>query len=692
MHSASSPDRPANRLARETSPYLLQHARNPVDWYPWGEEALARAREEDKPVFLSIGYAACHWCHVMERESFENEPIAALLNEHFVAIKVDREERPDLDDIYMQAVQMLTGQGGWPMSVFLAPDGRPFYGGTYFPPDDRYGRPGFAHLLTEIARLWREDRARLLDGAEQLGAAIGEDALAAAPEGEVPGRELVERAAGELLARHDKRWGGFGGAPKFPPSMAIDLLLREHRRTRDPRLIEVAEHTLDAMARGGLYDQLGGGFHRYSVDAEWLVPHFEKMLYDNALLATVYAEAWRATGRERWRRVTQEALDYVLREMTGAEGCFHATQDADSEGVEGRFYIWTPGEIDEILGAEEGELAREYFGVVEGGNWHEADGASVLNVPVPTEEFAAARGLAPEELERRLSAARARLLAARGMRVWPGKDDKVIAGWNGLMITAMARGTQITGDPRYANAGRRAAQFIFDHMHVGGALAHVWRHGTARFNAFLDDYAHLINGLVDLYETLFDPALIDRADMLASEMINRFYDPEGGGFFSTDGLDPTLVARLKDFYDGATPSGNASAVHALLRLGALVDRDAHREAAENTLRAARERLTRMAAAHHHMLCALDSHHAPLREIAIAGEPADPRARRLIESVWRHYLPERVLAAGQPFEGATAIAILRDRPMRDGLPTAYVCINRACREPVHEPKELEALLD
>ncbi len=680
----------ANRLAGETSPYLLQHAHNPVDWYPWGEEALARARAENKPIFLSIGYAACHWCHVMERESFEDPTLAAFLNDHFIAIKVDREERPDLDDIHMQAVQMLTGHGGWPMSVFLTPRGLPFFGGTYFPPQDRHGMPGFGRVLEQVARVWRERPESVEHSSEQIAQLIAHEQEPG--EERAPDSGLVMRAARGLVSRLDRTWGGFGGAPKFPPSMSLSLLLRHHAETGDAEALEAVTLTLRRMARGGLCDQLGGGFHRYSVDDQWLVPHFEKMLYDNALLAPVYLDGWLATGEGEFRAVAFATLDYVLREMTHPDGGFYSSQDADSEGAEGKYYIWRPGEVEALLGREDAGLFCAYYGITSDGNWQEGGGASILNVRHEPAAFAQERGMTEEQLEARLASLRPRLLAARAERVPPLTDDKVIVSWNGLMISALARGTQAGGGEHYALAARRGADFIQRAMRDGeGDLLHVWRAGRAQIRAFLEDYANLALGLIDLYETTFDGELLERAAGLVQRMLELFEDPRTGGFFTTDGRDPTLSARVKDTYDGATPAGNSSAVHALLRLGLLLDRADWRAAADRTMAKLHESLAGQPAAHHHMLGAAAFALAPPLEVAIVGKPSDPATRALIETVWRRYLPARVLAAGSEAE-TTAIALLRGKRMNGDRPTATVCRQYTCREPVTSIEALAAQLE
>ena len=562
-----------NRLAKETSPYLLQHAHNPVDWYPWGEEALRRAREENKPIFLSIGYAACHWCHVMERESFEDPATAKILNKHFISIKVDRQQRPDVDEIYMTAVQMMTGRGGWPLSVFLTPDLKPFFGGTYFPPEDLHGMPGFKTVLHRVAEVWREQPDDVVDNAQRMVEALRANVAPEPSRTGVPDASVLFAAAGELREQFDTQWGGFGGAPKFPPSGAIALLLRQYARSGDAMLLYMVTVTLDRMAQGGMYDQLGGGFHRYSVDAMWLVPHFEKMLYDNALLTRVYLEAWQATGREPYREVAAGILDYVIRDMTDARGGFHSAEDADSEGEEGKFYVWQPGEIKAVLGEEDGELFCRYYGVSEEGNF---EGHNILTAPRDPASRLGATTLTTEQWRDRLARSRERLLTHRNERVRPGKDDNVLAAWNGMMISALARGYQVLGDRRYLAAAQKAADFVLDEMVRDGRLMRAYR-GTARLPGYLDDYAEMAGGLIDLYEADFDRQWLEAADTLAGKMVADFWDDRDGAFFYTSAAHKNLLVRTKPFQDGAVPSGNSTATIVLLRLSKLLDNAEYRK-------------------------------------------------------------------------------------------------------------------
>jgi uncharacterized protein YyaL (SSP411 family) len=681
----------ANRLINARSPYLLQHARNPVHWHEWGDEALKRARDEGKPILVSIGYSACHWCHVMERESFENETIAALMNDHFVCIKVDREERPDLDDLYMTAAQMLTGGGGWPLNVFLTPDLKPFFAGTYFPPDDRWGRPGFPSVLRRVADVYRKRRSEIEEAADRLVDALSQSAFDAS-EG-APSYGLIEQAVEELSQAFDETWGGFGGAPKFPGATTIELLLRHHHRSGDARALEMATLTLDHMAQGGMYDQLGGGFHRYSVDEQWLVPHFEKMLYDNALLADAYLQAYQTTGRADYARVAAETLDYVLRDMSDAAGGFHSATDADSEGEEGRYFVWDLAEVQEVLGGEDAGLFADYYDVTAQGNF---EGHNILHVAVPLEEFAASLSLDAHDLRERLDAMRGKLLARRYTRVPPATDDKVLADWNALTISALARGYQVLGDARYREAAERAARFILDHMRADGKLLHAYRGGESYVDAYLDDHAFLLQGLLDLYEATFDVAWIARARETADDLIEGFWDAEGGGFFLTREGRADLVARPKSSHDGATPSGSAVAAAALLRLGRLTGDEAYGKVGEATVRALAGPAARMPRAFPALLCALDSLLAPPTEIVIAGAAGDRATTDLIAAASKTYLPNRTIAALDP-EAATAGAVRKAIPLTEGKcpvngrPAAYVCNERGCLPPVLDASELAGSL-
>jgi uncharacterized protein YyaL (SSP411 family) len=677
----------SNALIHETSPYLLQHAHNPVQWYPWSEEALARARAEDKPILLSIGYSACHWCHVMERESFENEAIARIMNEHFINIKVDREERPDLDTIYMNAVQMLTGSGGWPMTVFLTPDQIPFYGGTYFPPEDRHGMPGFPRLLTSIARAYQEKKEQILADAVKIAAELRRAEHSETSENPL-GPELLDGAAANLLAGYDPHNGGFGRAPKFPPSMALTFLLRSHVRIRERpagRLIEAVENTLDKMAHGGMYDQLGGGFHRYSVDERWLVPHFEKMLYDNALLARVYVDAHLATGKPLYRRIAEETLDYVLREMTSPEGGFYSTQDADSEGHEGKFFVWTPAEVAELLPERDAEVFCAYYDVTPEGNF---EGKNILNVPRPAAVVARLMRLDETELAAILERGRKILFEAREKRVKPGRDDKILTAWNGLMLRTFAEAANALEREDYRAAAARNAQFILSSMQRNGRLLRTYRGGEAKLDAYLEDYACVVDGLVSFYQSTFDVRWLDEAERLAGVLVEQFWDGERGGFFFTASDHESLISRPKDLYDNATPSGNSVAACAFLRLSRLTAEERWATYAERILKMLALPMSRYPSAFGNALCALDFHLARPREIAIAGNPSDGAAQRLVDEVRRRYLPNAVVACGTEERPA----LLAGRGPVDGKPAAYVCENYTCRAPVVNAAELANLLE
>ncbi|MEX2196651.1 MAG: thioredoxin domain-containing protein [Thermoleophilaceae bacterium] len=648
----------ANRLAHETSPYLLQHKDNPVDWHAWGDEALGRARGENRPILLSIGYSACHWCHVMERESFEDEATAALMNERFVCIKLDREERPDLDAIYMEACQAMTGQGGWPLNVFLTPDQVPFYAGTYFPPQERHGMPSWSQVLDAVSDAWakRGDEIRERSGAiaERLrgGAALEPS--------EVPlEAEVLDTAAAQLSAGFDPVYGGFGGAPKFPPASALEFLLRRGET-------EMTSRTLLAMASGGMYDQVGGGFSRYSVDERWLVPHFEKMLYDNALLARAYLHGWQVTGHDLFERVCRETLDWALREIRAPEGGFFAALDADSEGVEGRFYVWTL----EDLRAAAADLAGDavtYFGASAEGNW---EGVNVL-----------VRGThEPESLEE----IRRRLHDARERRVHPGLDDKRLTSWNALMISALAEAGAVLRRDDYVEAAAACADFILGELRDDdGRLLRTWKDGEAKLNAYLEDHAYLLEALITLYEATFDPRWFGEARALADTMIERFADDERGGFFETSSDHERLVARRKDLEDHPIPSGNSSAAYGLLRLAALCGEHEYERRAVSVLQLLHSFAGRHPQAFAHLLQALDFHFAAVKEVALAGEDVGP-LERVVRSEFR---PHLVLAGGR----ADGVPLLEGREPVDGRAAAYVCVRFACKQPVTEPDELAALL-
>jgi hypothetical protein len=691
QHAASPSAQFTNRLIDETSPYLVQHAHNPVDWYPWGEEALARARAENKPILLSIGYSACHWCHRMAHESFEDPETAGLMNQFFVPVKVDREERPDLDAIYMEAVQAMTGQGGWPMTVFLTPEGVPFYGGTYFPREPRYGMPGFKQLLVSLARAYQSRPQDIEHNATQMRTMLRQATLLQAT-AEPLEPSILDRAVQSLEDRYDARYGGFGGAPKFPPSMALEFLLRTFQRTGRRRALEMAEFTLGQMARGGMYDQLGGGFHRYSVDERWLVPHFEKMLYDNAQLARVYALAFQVTGNPFYRQITDEILAYVQREMTNAEGGFYSAQDADSEGEEGKFFVWSLEEVQALLGKADAELFARTYDVSKHGNF---EGHNILHVTLPLDAAAAQLKVTPEHLQSVIDRARTVLFAARQPRVPPGLDDKSLTAWNGLMIQAFADAGRILARPDYVQAAVRAADFVWTRLRdpASGRLLRTYKDGRAKLNAYLEDYAMLANGLLALYQATFDLRWLRGAVDLAEQMIAHFWDAQNGGFFSTSDDHEVLITRPKDLVDSATPSANASATLALLTLGRLLDNAVYYQHGEAVLRLLRGGMLQSPGAFTHLLNALDFYLAPAREVAIVGDLAAPETQALLATVNGYYLPNMLLAAA-PVDDAAAQAmlpLLTGRGQIEGRATAYVCENFACQLPVTTVEALRGLL-
>jgi uncharacterized protein len=660
--------RPANRLAGETSPYLLQHAHNPVDWYPWGPEALARAKEEDKPILLSIGYAACHWCHVMEEESFEDEETARLMNELVVPVKVDREERPDLDGIYMDAVQSMTGRGGWPMTVFLTPQGEPFFAGTYFPKEDRHGLPAFTKVLTAIADVWRNRREDVLEQGRRVVVAIEQGSRPAESREPLTDHVLLEAHAG-LRRQFDPEWGGFGGAPKFPQPMTIEFLLRCHLRGYADALA-TAEQTLDRMAAGGIHDQIGGGFHRYSVDERWHVPHFEKMLYDNAQLARLYVHGWQVTGNEGYRRVARDTLEYLLRELRHPDSGFFSSQDADSEGEEGKFFAWTWDGLVE----QAGEDAARLLGATPGGNWE--DGTNVLWLP---------SGEPPPDDVRQ------RLFEARERRVKPATDDKVLAAWNGLAIIAFAEAGRAFEEPRYVEAAVAAADFVLSRLRRGdGRLLRSWRDGRASGLGYLDDHALMAEACLTLYETTFDVRWFTEARKLADAILALFPDQEGGGFFQTGSDAEALVVRPKELFDNAVPSGNSAAALVLQRLAMLTGEIEYERAGVGALRIVRDLLVRAPTMFGQALSALDLHVGPGREVAIVGNPGAEDTHRMVEQVHRHFLPNVVLAVGPPGTDGV-VPLLADRPAVDGRATAYVCEHFACQMPVTDPEALAAQL-
>ncbi len=701
-----------NQLIHETSPYLLQHAHNPVDWRPWGLEALRLAREQNKPIFLSIGYAACHWCHVMEHESFEDEAVAAALNEHFVPVKVDREERPDLDEIYMNATILFTrGHGGWPMSVWLTPDGQPFFAGTYFPPVDAYGRPGFKTVLNHLARLWKDSGPELAADAGKVTKILA-GMQASNPAGILP-PEVLSESARRMASAFDARRGGVSSGPnKFPPSMAMDLLLREHRRSGDRYPLSMVETTLEAMSRGGIYDHLGGGIHRYSTDPQWLVPHFEKMLYDQALVSSIYLDGYVGAARPEFAATARGIFDYVLRILRSQDGGLYSTEDADSEGMEGKFYIWTLDEIERILGSSSDDDARLFsarYDVTERGNWdHPGDAhvpagpKNILRIVRSVEEAAREARIKPngpnglDNVERRLTDARRKLLAEREKRVRPGLDDKILAAWNGLMIASLAKGSAVLDEPRYYDAASRAADFVLSRMQEDGRLLRSCRDGRAHLMAYLDDHAFLIDALLALYEASGCLRWLEEADRLMAIVLEFFWDDEHGGFFFTASDHEQLIVRSKLASDNAIPSGNSVMVSNLLRLGVLLDRSDLRDKAGRTLALYGSAAAQSPFGHERLLAGLDAWHEGFQEIALVGDLASPLAGRLLRVVHESYIPNKVVALLDPaWPDAAQIAervplLTGKQPLR-GNPTVFVCRDYACQSPTSDPATLRSQL-
>jgi len=677
----------ANHLRNETSPYLLQHADNPVDWYPWSEQALQLAKEQHKPILLSIGYAACHWCHVMAHESFEDEETAEIMNEHFVNIKVDREERPDLDNIYMQAVTAMTGHGGWPMTVFLTPEGRPFYSGTYFPKFPSHGMSSFSQVLLGVANAWDNQQEEVQQSAGEVTRVIQQALDVGGGKGDILDSSIFAQAVHGLTQQFDRTWGGFGSAPKFPQPMVIEFLLREHVRSGDEHALEMAEFTLEKMARGGIYDQLGGGFSRYSTDGEWLVPHFEKMLYDNAQLARVYLHAWQITGKSLYRRITEETLDYVLREMRHVEGGFYSSQDADSEGVEGKFYVWSADEIRDALD-DDAALFMRVFGVAAGGNW---EGRNILHLRIEPADAATHFGLAAEDAETKVAAARQKLYDIRDQRIWPDLDDKILTAWNGLMLAAFAEAGQILDRSDYVAVARQNAKFLYRTLRTAdGALHRTWKAGSeAKLNGYLEDYAYLAEGLLVLYQTTFETRWFVWARELAAYILAHFSDSENGGFFDTSDDHEQLIHRPKDLQDNAVPSGNAMAAHVLTKLSLLTGELGYWNIAEQATASMGDMMAQYPSGFGEWLNAGSFILGEPREIALIG--GNEQVMPLLQVVRAAYRPFQVVAAGKETEGET-IALLAHRPQINGKATAYVCRRFLCQAPVTESEELAGQLD
>jgi uncharacterized protein YyaL (SSP411 family) len=683
----------SNHLTKEKSPYLLQHAGNPVDWYPWGAEAFQKAKEEDKPIFLSIGYATCHWCHVMAHESFEDDEVARLLNKHFIAIKVDREERPDVDKIYMYVCQSLTGRGGWPLSIFMTPEGKPFFAGTYFPKSNRLGMPSFVSVLEKIAAMWQNERASILKSSEAITGAIqprsdsdeSEDAVSVA---------TLKKGYAQLARVFDPNWGGFGPAPKFPTPHHLTFLLRWHKRSGDSMVLEVVEKTLKTMRSGGIFDQIGFGFHRYSVDEKWLVPHFEKMLYDQAVLAMAYTEAYQVTGKSEFAEVARQIFTYVLRDMTDADGGFYSAEDADSEGKEGLFYVWTPREVKAHLGKETGDLFCRFYGITEAGSFEE--GRSIPYVRMSARSFAAKEGMDLTRLETVLEDARGRLFQIREKRVHPLKDDKILTSWNGLMIAAFAKGYQVLGHQAYVDAAQRAAGFILRNLRTAdGRLLRRYRQGDSAYPGYLDDYAFLVWGLIELYEAIFEISYLEEAIALNDTMIDIFWDKQGGGLYFTGKGNEPLITRSKEIYDGALPSGNSVAALNFLRLGRMTGNVDLEHRAEQLVQAFSSQVTDQPMAYTQLLIALDFMIGPSREIVIAGDPSLNTTRAMVSIVQRRFLPNKVLLLRRQGPEGKRLSALS--PFVEAMtplnhqPTVYLCEQYACQVPIKDVGQLEAVL-
>ena len=670
-----------NRLINETSPYLLQHAHNPVDWYSWGEEALGRAKLEDKPILLSVGYSACHWCHVMEKESFEDSKIAALMNESFVCIKVDREERPDIDSLYMTAVQAMTGRGGWPMTVFLTPDGKPFYGGTYFPPEDRHGIPGFPRVVQAMADAYRQNRSEVLLSTDKLLQQMRQGSAGFRSLDPLTADDLTQAYRG-IAEQFDDRYGGMGTEPKFPQPMTYEFLLRHYLRTEDPHALEMVELTLDRMARGGIYDQLGGGFHRYSTDMYWLVPHFEKMLYDNALLVRLYLHAFQVTGKPLYQQVVEETLDYVVREMTDPSGGFYSAQDADSEGIEGKYFVWRPEEVVQVLGKADGEIFNDHFGVTLVGNF---EGLSILSV---VEGPPQQSDMTEDDLSELLGRSRATLLEVRDRRVRPARDEKVLTAWNGLMLSAFAEAGAVLGRDDYTAVAESAAAFLLDHLREDGRLLRSYKDGTAKLKGYLEDYAFLIAGLISVHEATFGGRWLREAVDLGRSMVELFWDEPSAQFYDTGGDHEALVLRPRDISDNAIPAGSSMAADVLLRLSVITGDSEYQRLASTALRSARELMTRFPTSAGQWLCALDFYLSTAKEVAIIGDRAQSDTQALASEVYRHYMPNRVfLGAGMGDDALRELPLMEGREKIDGRATAYVCENYVCQLPTTDTATL-----
>ena len=675
-----STEKHTNSLINETSPYLLQHAHNPVEWFAWGAPAFEKARREDKPILISIGYSACHWCHVMEHESFEDEATARVMNENFVNIKIDLEERPDVDQIYMTFVQLTTGSGGYPLNVFLTPDKLPFFGGTYFPPAPRYNMPAFRQILTSIADAWKNKREELVRSANDI---VGEIKRAAQPELSPSSLNLDQLDAAFLsFARtFDNKNGGFGGAPKFPPAMSLEFLLRYYKRTGDENALAMVKKTCDKMARGGIYDQLGGGFHRYTVDAIWLTPHFEKMLYDNAQLARIYLHLFQITKDEFYKRIAVETLEYVRREMLDAKGGFYSAQDADSEGVEGKFFVWTPEEVEEILGAENARIFNFYYDVTEHGNFEDKN---ILNVAASLDEAAEQLKIPKEKLTEILETSRKKLFDAREKRIKPFRDEKVLTPWNGLMLAAFVEASAILQSAEYLEIAKRNADFILENMRQDGYLRRTWKDGAAKLNAYLEDYANFADGLIELFEVSGEVKYLKEAGRIADLLIAEFWDVEGGGFFFTANNHEQLLMRSKDFYDNASPSGNSAAADVLLKLAKLLGDEKYERFAVTVLRLVAPQIRRFPNGFGRTLATLEFYLSPVKEIVILGG----KGNELEKEIWENYLPNKIVVLSGSAKDSDIIPLLQEKTMIGEKPTAYVCESFVCRNPVTKAEDLK----
>ena len=673
-----------NSLQNESSPYLLQHANNPVNWYPWGEEALTLAKAKDMPILLSVGYSACHWCHVMEKESFENSNIAALMNKHFISIKVDREERPDIDSIYMSAVQAMTGHGGWPMTVFLTPEGKPFYGGTYFPPEERGGMASFPRVLQTMADTYKNKKEELILSANKLVAHMnqmttdfgGVDPLSV---------DILHQTFQALTKQFDTKYGGLGMEPKFPQPMTYEALLRYHIRTGDPKSLEMVNLTLDNMALGGIYDQLGGGFHRYSTDMFWLIPHFEKMLYDNALLVKLYLHTYQVTGKPLYRRVVEQTLTYINAEMRSPEGGFYSAQDADSEGVEGKFFVWRPEEIEEIIGAEDADVFNEYFGVDLNGNF---EGRTILSVTGQAQVIADRKGISEEGITEIIERSKTSLLKARYSRINPARDNKILTAWNGLMLGAFSEAAAAFGDDEYLEIAEQNAAFLLENMVEEGRLLRTHNNAGRGLKGYLEDYSFLISGLLSLHEHSFTPRWMEAAISLGNSMIDLFWDGEAGHFYDTGSDHETLVVRPRDVADNAIPSGSSMATDVLLRLALITGDTLFQQVASTSLRSVRQIMTNHPTAAGHWLCALDFYLSSPKEIAIVGTRGDEWTKKLVSEIHRQFIPNKVIVGREPNDQTLErLPLMKNKDTQGGRSTAYVCHDYECQVPVTQPEDL-----